>query len=47
MLQNLAMNEKQSEIMKEWYAEKRLKTFIKIDNSFNACDKINSELSNR
>ena len=47
LLQNMALNKKQSDIMDEWYTEKKNKTFIKIDNSFQACDKINHELSER
>ncbi len=47
LLQNMALSEKQNEVMSEWYAEKKKKTFINIDNSFKACDKINRELSER
>lgn len=47
LLQNIAMSQKQQEIMKEWYTEKKAKTYIKIDNSFNYCDKVNQELSDR
>jgi peptidyl-prolyl cis-trans isomerase SurA len=44
MLQNMAMSEKQNEIMEEWYTEKKEKTYIKIDNSFDFCDKVKQEL---
>lgn len=47
LLQNMALNKKQSDIMDEWYAEKKKKTYIRIDNSFQACDKINHDLSER
>jgi len=47
MLQNMAMSEKQNEIMQQWFKEKKRKTHIRIDNSFEACDTYSNELTNR
>nr|MDA3821718.1 peptidylprolyl isomerase [Bacteroidales bacterium] len=44
MLQNMAMSVKQNDIMEEWYMEKKKKTYIKIDDSFDFCDKVKQEL---
>lgn len=37
LLQNMALQAKQQEVMNEWYKEKREKTFIKFDSSFEEC----------
>ena len=37
LLHNRALIEKRQEIMKEWYLEKKEKTFINIDQSFKKC----------
>lgn len=47
LLQNMALSEKQNDIMQEWYEDKKQKTFIRIDNSFESCNKINRELTSR
>lgn len=47
LLQNLAMQEKQNEIMQEWFEEKKKKTYIRIDKSFEECDNFNRELTDR
>ncbi|MEX0985980.1 MAG: peptidylprolyl isomerase [Bacteroidales bacterium] len=47
LLQNMALSEKQNEIMQAWYEEKMQKTYISIDNSFKRCDNISSQLTKR
>lgn len=47
MLQNMAMAKKQEEIMNAWFAEKKKKTYIRVDNSFEWCNAGNQELTNR
>lgn len=47
LLQNMALSEKQNDIMDEWYKEKKLKTYIRIDKSFDECAKVNPELTER
>ncbi len=42
LLQNMAMSEKQNQIMQEWFEEKREKTYVRIDNSFEECDNSNA-----
>lgn len=37
LLQNIAMQKKQNEVMNEWFREKKEKTFIRIDKSFRHC----------
>ena len=39
LLQNMALQEKQQEVMEEWYKEKKEKTFMRIDSSFEKCVK--------
>lgn len=45
LLQNMALTEKQNEVMSDWFREKRKKTYIRIDNSFKGCLNDSSELS--
>lgn len=47
LLQNMAMQEKQNEVMEQWFEEKRKKTYIRIDKSFEDCDNFNQELTDR
>jgi len=47
MLQNIALSQKQDEVMDDWYKEKRKKTYIKIDGSFQYCEDNQGELSSR
>ncbi len=47
LLQNMAMQEKQNEVMQEWFEEKKKKTYISIDESMEECDNFNRELTNR
>ena len=47
LLQNMALSEKQNEVMQEWFEEKKKKTYIRIDPSFESCDKVNTELTSR
>jgi peptidyl-prolyl cis-trans isomerase SurA len=37
LLQNMALSQKNQEVMRDWYAEKRATTYIRIDNSFKNC----------
>lgn len=37
LLQNMALGAKHQAVMEDWYKEKREKTFIKIDSSFEEC----------
>ncbi len=37
LLQNMALGEKRQNVMNEWYKEKKEKTYIKIDPSFDKC----------
>jgi len=37
LLQNMALREKHENVMTEWYKEKKEKTYIKIDTSFDKC----------
>ncbi len=37
LLQNMALGEKRQNVMNEWYKEKKEKTYIKIDISFDKC----------
>ncbi|MFC2089277.1 peptidylprolyl isomerase [Bacteroidota bacterium] len=45
LLQNMALNKKQMDVMEEWYTEKKKKTYIKIDKSFDFCSLENQALS--
>jgi peptidyl-prolyl cis-trans isomerase SurA len=47
LLQNMAMQEKQNEVMNQWFEEKKKKTYISIDKSFEECDNFNVELTER
>jgi len=37
LLQNMALNYKNNEVMQEWFDEKKENTYIRIDKSFNNC----------
>ncbi len=37
LLQNMALAKKRQDVMNEWYKEKKEKTYIKIDHSFEKC----------
>ncbi len=45
LLQNMALTKKQNEIMSEWYRDKKKKTYIRVDESFQNCLNSNDELS--
>ncbi len=45
LLQNMALVEKQNKVLQEWYEDKRKTTYIRIDDSFKACDEMNNEPS--
>ena len=47
VLQNMALQKKQNEVMKEWFDEKKQKTYIRVDKSFQHCIKDDQVLSNR
>jgi len=47
LLQNMAMQEKQNEVMEQWFEDKKKKTYIRIDQSFEDCDNFNQELTDR
>jgi peptidyl-prolyl cis-trans isomerase SurA len=37
LLQNMALQQKNREVMQEWYKEKKASTYIRVDNSFKDC----------
>ncbi|MCF8225759.1 MAG: peptidylprolyl isomerase [Bacteroidales bacterium] len=45
LLQNMALSKKQNDAMNSWYAQKKKRTYIRIDNSFEDCDMLNNELT--
>jgi len=47
LLQNMALQYKNLEVMREWYNEKRETTYIRVDNSFKNCVLLGEETSQR
>ncbi|MFH0756548.1 MAG: peptidylprolyl isomerase [Bacteroidota bacterium] len=47
LLQNMALQKKNIEVMKEWYADKKETTYIRVDNSFKNCARFGEETSQR
>lgn len=45
LLQNLALEKKQQDILHQWYLKKLRTTYLKIDPAFNTCENIQSELN--
>ena len=47
LLQNMALSEKNNEVMDEWFREKKENTYIKVDKSFANCGHFGKETSQR
>ena len=47
LLQNMALQQKNQEVMEEWYLEKKAKTYIRVDPSFRSCMDSNEQSSMR
>lgn len=47
LLQNMALQRKNQEVMREWYKEKKETTYIRVDNSFKNCALFVEETSQR
>lgn len=47
MLQNMALAQKKQDVMDAWFVEKKKKTYIKIDASFEMCNDESQELTTR
>ena len=45
LLQRMALNQKQQDVLEKWYVEKKKSTYIRIDKSFDFCDHENQALS--
>ena len=47
LLQEMALSEKQQEVMNQWYMDKKKSTYIRIDKSFEHCPLFGQETSQR
>ena len=47
LLQNMALQEKNMDVMQEWFIEMKDKTYIRVDNSFKSCAQFDEQTSQR
>lgn len=47
LLQEMALQQKKNQVMKEWFAEKKKKTYIRVDPSFRHCELLGQQSSQR
>ena len=47
LLQNMALQKKNQEVMQNWYREKKESTYIRVDNSFKNCTPLGEEVTQR